>query len=75
MDLRCESGILFGRLVDDGYLEVKCRSHRCGAGPGVVVLHRFDPLNGELIGTYRYRDPLKEGSENDTTNATAVRHP
>jgi hypothetical protein len=59
MELRCENGILFGLVLPDGLLEFKCRSRRCGAGPGVVVLHRFDSVTGkEVEGSPKlYRDP------------------
>ena len=64
MDLRCDNGILFGRL-SEGVLEVKCRSARCGHETGVVVLHQFDLETGELKGTKLYRDPVtRKGEEN-----------
>lgn len=57
MELRCLNGIMFGKL-DLGYIEVKCRSSRCGAVPGdVVVIHRFDAQTGKLVETQRFRDP------------------
>lgn len=37
-------------------LEVKCDSRVCGAGRGVVVLHRWDLTTGELVSTSRFRD-------------------
>lgn len=73
MELRCDSK-KFGELTDD-FLEVKCPSKFCGAAPGVVVLHRFDPLTGELMNTRRFRDPgpglpeevqVKNGSRHDS---------
>lgn len=54
MDLRCENGIKFGE-VTRGFFEVKCRSKRCGAEPGVVVLHRFSHEGG-LQQTLKFRD-------------------
>lgn len=57
MDLHCGNK-KFGELTEDGYLEVKCSSKFCGAAPGAVVLHRFDPLTGELLETKRFRDPV-----------------
>lgn len=57
MDIRCEHK-KFGELTDDGVIEVKCSSKFCGAVPGAVVIHRFDPLTGELIVTKRFRDPV-----------------
>ncbi len=58
IELRCDMRILFG-IIDGEAIEVKCKSHRCGAGDGVVVLHRFSLETGELIGTNRYRNPRK----------------
>lgn len=55
MDLRCENGIKFGE-VGDGFIEVKCRSRRCGAAPGVIVIHRISLASGELLRTERFRD-------------------
>lgn len=55
-DLRCDNGIKFGDL-EDNFLEVKCRSDRCGAKAGVVVLHRFDVETGKLVSTRKFRDP------------------
>lgn len=62
-ELRCDNNIKFGELFpEDGVLEVKCRSRRCGAQPGVVVVHGFDVHSGKLLGTAKYREPglLKE---------------
>ena len=59
MQLRCANGILFGVVLPEGHLEVKCRSRRCGHQPGSVVLHRFDLATGqEVAGSPKqYRDP------------------
>ena len=54
MDLRCENGIKFGEITPD-FFEVKCRSKRCGAVAGVVVLHRFSH-DGGLQQTLRFKD-------------------
>jgi hypothetical protein len=62
IELRCSNGIKFGEL-QEATLEVKCRSARCGAGPGVIVLHEFDVLTGNMIGTQVYRDPVKDNKE------------
>ncbi len=64
-DIRCP-GKLAGRLGD--YLgrvawEIKCSSRVCGAGTGVVVLHRFDANTGELLDTRRFREPSIARSE------------
>lgn len=58
MELRCRNGIKFGELLDGGFLEVKCRSARCGHQAGVMALHRFDVTTGQEVGEPRlYRDP------------------
>lgn len=67
MDLRCESK-KFGELTEDGQLEVKCPSKFCGAAPGIVVLHRFDALTGELLGSKRFRDPGPVATEEVQVN-------
>ena len=55
--MRCPN-TLHGVILDGVVLEVKCRHKRCGAVKGVVVLHRFDLLTGDLIETKMYRDPV-----------------
>jgi hypothetical protein len=55
-DLRCDNGILFG-VLDEGAIEVKCRSAYCGHAPGTVVIHRFSLATGELLYTSRFKDP------------------
>jgi hypothetical protein len=55
-DLRCDNGILFG-ILDDGVVKVKCKSDRCGAGPGRVVIHSFDISSGVLLETRKFKDP------------------
>lgn len=55
-DLRCGSK-KHGETIDDHTVEVKCSSKFCGAGPGVVVLHRFDILSGDST-TRVYKDPF-----------------
>lgn len=54
-EIRCPSR-LHGRIVN-GQLEVKCASKKCGAQSGVVVLHYFNLLTGELTETKKYSDP------------------
>jgi hypothetical protein len=66
MDLRCGNGILFG-TVEDGVLEVKCRSNRCGHEAGSVVLHRFDLMTGELQGTLKFKNPANRKEEDNAT--------
>ena len=57
-ELRCDN-TMHG-IIYDGVLEVKCRNPRCGAAPGVVVLHQFDMKTEMLIDTNRYRDPNRK---------------
>jgi len=59
MEIRCDSRRLFAK-IEDGVLEVTCRSNRCGYEAGVVVLHRFAMDTGELIDTRRYKSAGKE---------------
>lgn len=63
MDLRCHFK-LHGIVIEPGVFEVKCNSHLCGAGRGVVILHRFDLGTGQLIKTLVFHDtPIrKEGT-------------
>lgn len=55
-DLRCEF-IKHAELVGPGFIEFKCRSKYCGSGNGVVVIHRFSTVTGELIATSKFKDP------------------
>jgi hypothetical protein len=64
MDLRCEF-IKHAELIEPGVVEFKCRSRKCGHGPGIVVLHRFDTNSGELLSTNIFKDP--EGVKNGTS--------
>lgn len=63
VELRCPNGIKFAELLD-GVIEVKCRSNRCGAGEGIIVLHQFDAATGEFKGTKRFRE-MKAPSSNE----------
>ena len=56
IELRCAHS-LQGKMID-GKLEIKCRSYKCGARSGIIVLHRFDPFTGVLVETKRFRDPM-----------------
>lgn len=57
IELRC-GGTMHGKLdLEFLVLEVKCRHRRCGAKPGVVVLHTFNITSGDLVRTERYADP------------------
>lgn len=59
MDLRCDN-IKFAEIVAPGVIEMKCRSARCGAQKGVVVIHGFDVVNNKLLYTKRFKDPRRE---------------
>jgi len=63
VQLRCEH-IMHGILIDEGVVEFKCRSRRCGAENGVVVLHRFDLHTGSLVKTLKFQD-VSSKKEND----------
>jgi hypothetical protein len=62
VELRCGKR-LHGILTDDGVLEVSCRSSLCGHRDGVVVIHKFDAVTGQLIGTVKYKDPTAARKE------------
>jgi hypothetical protein len=56
-ELRC-NGRLHGRLdAERGTLEVTCPRRGCGAQKGVVVLHTFDIITGQLLDTELFRTP------------------
>lgn len=44
-------------MLEDGILEFKCRSSRCGAGRGKVIIHRFSATSGDLLETKVFKDP------------------
>lgn len=71
MDLRCPAKK--HAELDDGLVEIKCSSRWCGAGPGVVVIHRFDSTTGELRETLQFKDPNRKGKGNESAHRTAVR--
>lgn len=79
VELRCPNGIKFAELLDTGLVEVKCRSNRCGAGAGVIVLHQFDPLTGELVNTKRFREVapsrIEGGIDASEHDSASVRTP
>jgi hypothetical protein len=64
-ELRC--GHTMHGVLEDGVLEVKCRNSRCGARSGIVVLHKFDIITGNLLSTQRFKDPSKEVTTRDDT--------
>lgn len=68
IELKCKSGRLLGTL-ENGAIEIACRSARCGKEPGVTVIHRFDAHTGESLGTRRFTQPtLTKGVNNGTRN-------
>lgn len=74
-ELRCESK-LHGIVVEDGIVEIKCQSKFCGAGKGVVVLHRFRVSDGSIVSTLRLREPgdsRRKGEIHGTRDRTSVR--
>lgn len=61
IELRC-AGTLHGIVQEDGkHLEVKCKRRRCGARPGVVVLHTISIETGKVVRTKRFKQPPKKG--------------
>ena len=55
--LRCE-GNLYGIISDDAKtIEVKCKRRKCGAKPGIIVLHTLSLETGKEVTTRRFRDP------------------
>ncbi len=60
MDLRCDNGILHGTIREDGHIEFRCRSKRCGHEPGVIVIHTFNAVTGKLLKTNVFAEPNTE---------------
>jgi hypothetical protein len=56
VEIRCRSRIL-GIIQNDGTMEIKCSSSKCGASRGVVVFHYVDLQTGRVVETKKYRDP------------------
>jgi hypothetical protein len=70
-ELRC-GGTMHGRMVSEFLLEVKCHRRSCGAKKGVVVLHTFDTMTGDLVSTQRFKEPSpvrKKGSSNGSSGS------
>lgn len=55
-ELRCDFK-MFGRITDEGLIEVKCNTDRHRHGKDVVVFHYFDPVTAQLKDTQIFRDP------------------
>ena len=62
-EIRCENTMHGVIYFDDSTIEIKCRNSRCGAKSGVVVIHIFDQLTGEMLATDRYQDPIGRGGD------------
>lgn len=63
MDLRCGNGILHG-VLDEGTVEFRCRSAKCGHMAGVIVLHKFNVTTGELVKTSVFAEPIERSNTN-----------
>lgn len=60
IELRC-GRTMHGKLdIQAMKLEVKCGRRGCRASRGVVVLHTFDLITGEMVGTKKFADPVKK---------------
>lgn len=64
MDLRCDNRILHGVINEDGEIEVRCRSGKCGHRSGVIVIHKFNVVTGELVKTSVFAEPLERSNAN-----------
>ena len=77
-ELTCISGRLLG-VIDEQFVEIACRSTKCGKRPGVVVIHRFDMTSGDCVSTRRYTEAQDttltlKGEASDTSDqGTALR--
>lgn len=74
MELRCRAK-LHGIIVQPGVggvVEFKCSSRFCGAGQGLVVLHRFKIDTGRYTTTH-FKSPEREESNGTNHNPAAVR--
>lgn len=74
LEIRCD-GTMHARYDSEKqWLEVKCVRRRCGAQPGVTVLHRFDIHTGRLVDTVKFASPrVRKESDGTDQHAAAVR--
>lgn len=75
VDLRC---VRKHAELNDGLIEIRCRSVHCGFRAGILVIHKFDSLTGELLETNRFRDPGPNATGGDisgTHNHSAAVRP
>jgi len=62
--LRCSNDLYGIYDTDNMTIEVKCKRRRCGARPGVVVLHEISLKEGQvgkIVSTRRFADPKRKG--------------
>lgn len=60
VEIRCQGGLL--GIAKDGLLEIKCRHWACTRGNNVTY-HLVDVFSGQIVDTYRYKDPDKKGAK------------
>lgn len=56
VELRCENGVMHGKLLYSGLLEIKCHHIKCTKGTDIVY-HYYDPKTGALVRTNSFQDP------------------
>jgi len=61
VEIRCPNKKHGELEIDEGFLKVKCSSRLdgCGAGSGMVVIHKFDLKSGKLVETFKFKNPQK----------------
>lgn len=59
MDVRCRHK-KHGEIHEGTILEIRCQSRFCGAGNGVVVIHRWSLPSGERLNDKQFRDPVSQ---------------
>lgn len=69
-NLTCASGRLLG-IIEEHFVEIACRSTKCGKRPGVVVIHRFDMSTGECVSTKRYQEAT-DTTEKGVASGTSI---
>jgi len=57
MDLRCHAKK--HGTINDGVIEIKCKSRWCGVRPGVIVIHRWSTTTGEPLKDLRFKEPMR----------------
>jgi len=63
VELRCSTKM--HGLIEEGCIEVRCRSKLCGAQSGVVIIHRFSIDSGELVDTRKFLTPSRRVKDDD----------